>query len=107
MRSELRQLYEGEMQAFNHLVAVLVVHHAEDEAALAGRLRHDLGSQHLPSRHVVARVACLLYTSISLVPSAFEEGLLSWHIFTTSSKASAHPYTPSLLFQKIFGEEKI
>ena len=28
MRSELRQLYEGEMQAFNHLVAVLVVHNA-------------------------------------------------------------------------------
>ena len=44
-------------QELHDVGEVLVVHHAEDEAALAGRLGHDLGSQHLPSRHVVARVA--------------------------------------------------
>ena len=55
MRSELRELYEGEMQAFNHLIAVLVVHDAIVVDEIRSIMRKDT------TFFDISSVVCILF----------------------------------------------
>ena len=85
MRSELREFYEGEMQAFDDLVAVLIVHDAVVVNEIRSIMRKDIIYQveriHWLQFAVFASLFCLTHIELGCIEQySLLEGIRPFHL---------------------------